>query len=98
MQKTVREQRINEEGKRFRKGNPVKHNRGALVLVDCNVTGSNYGTPAKPKFPLKALWESVLIPQLESLVAPGGKAEGAVVVHQEVLHYPIPSTRTVKLS
>jgi hypothetical protein len=44
------------------------------------------------------LWESVLIPQLESLVAPGGKAEGAVVVHQEVLHYPIPSTRTVRLS
>jgi hypothetical protein len=83
MQKTVPEQRINEEGKRLRKGSPVKHNRGALVLVDYNVTGLNYGTPANPKFPLKALWESVLIPQLlEALVAPGGKAEGAVVVHQ----------------
>jgi hypothetical protein len=84
MQKTVRELRIDDEGKQTRRGNPVKHNRGDLVLVDCNVTGSSYGTAAKPQFPLKALWENVLIPQLEALVAPGGAAEGAVVVHQEV--------------
>jgi hypothetical protein len=57
--------------------------KGDVIPTDCNVTGTDVGTPAKPKFALKCLWEHVLIPALEALVAPGGKCEGAVVVHQE---------------
>ncbi len=30
--------------KRKQKDNPLKYNKGDLVLVDCNVTGLNYGT------------------------------------------------------
>jgi hypothetical protein len=48
-----------------------------------NYNKGDVGTPAKPKFALKCLWEHVLIPALETLVAPGGKCEGAVVVLQE---------------
>ncbi len=56
MQRKVSEQTIDAvTGKRVSKGNRVKYNRGDLVLTDCNVTGSNYGTPTKPKFPLMAL-------------------------------------------
>jgi hypothetical protein len=52
MKKQVREQTIDAvTGKRRSKGNPIKFNRGDLVLTDCNVTGSNYGTASKPKFP-----------------------------------------------
>ncbi len=55
-----------------------------LILVDCNVTGSDPGTPTNPKFALQTLlWEHALILALESLVAPGGRCEGAAVVHQE---------------
>jgi hypothetical protein len=69
--------------KRSSKGNAVKFNRGDLVMTDCNVTGSNYGTATKPKFPLLELWTTVLLPALEALVKPGGPCEGAIVVHQE---------------
>jgi hypothetical protein len=49
MQRKVREQTVNRDtGKRTSKGNAVKFNRGDLVLTDCNVTGSNYGTSTKP--------------------------------------------------
>ena len=61
----------------------INYNKGDVISTDCNVTGTDVGTPAKPKFALKCLWEHVLIPALETLVAPGGKCEGAVVVHQE---------------
>ena len=61
----------------------INYNKGDVIPTDCNVTGTDVGTPAKPKFALKCLWEHVLIPALETLVAPGGKCEGAVVVHQE---------------
>ena len=46
----------------------MKFNRGDLVMTDCNVTGSNYGTATKPKFPLLELWTTVLLPELEALV------------------------------
>ncbi len=50
MQRKVNEQTVDAEtGKRKQKGNSLKHNRGDLVLTDCNVTGSNY---SKPKFSL----------------------------------------------
>jgi hypothetical protein len=73
MQRKVNEQTIDPEtGKRKQKGNPLKYNRGDLVLTDCNMTGSNYGTASKPKFPLTELWMTVLLPELEALVKPGG--------------------------
>jgi hypothetical protein len=69
MQRKVSEQSVDAlTGKRVSKGNPVKYNRGNLVLTDCNVTGSNYGTPTKPKFPLMALWHNVLLPEMDALV------------------------------
>jgi hypothetical protein len=84
MQRKVSEQTVNAEtGKRTSKGNPVKFNRGDLVLTDCNVTGSNYGTATKPKFPLMELWTTVLFPELDVHVKTSGPCEGAIVVHQE---------------
>ena len=84
MQRRVSEQSVDAvTGKRVSKGNPVKYNRGDLVLTDCNVTGSNYGTPTKPKFPLMALWHNVLLPEMDALVDEGGPCAGAIVVHQE---------------
>jgi hypothetical protein len=61
----------------------ITYDEGDVIAADCNVTGTDRGTPSKPKFPLKSLWEHVLIPSLESLVAPGGRCAGATVVHQE---------------
>jgi hypothetical protein len=61
----------------------VKHRKGDLYRVAANVTGSNTGTPTDPKFPLLQLWEVVLLPALDSMVAPGGPCAGAIVVHQE---------------
>jgi hypothetical protein len=84
MQRKVNQQTVDpESGKRKQKGNPLKYNRGDLVLTDCNVTGSNYGTASKPKFPHMELWSTLLLPELDALVKPGGPCEGAVVVHQE---------------
>ncbi len=57
--------------------------KGDVIPTDCNVTGTDIGTPSKPKYALKNLWEHVLIPALEKLVAPGGRCKGAMVVHQE---------------
>ncbi len=48
------------------------------------MTGSYIGTPTDPNFQLLQLWEVVLLPALDSMVAPGGPCAGAVVVvHQE---------------
>jgi hypothetical protein len=69
--------------KQKRKGNPIKHRLGDIVLVDCNVKGSDNGTPSDPKFTLRTLWEAIILPAYDALTAPGGPAEGAVVVHQE---------------
>jgi hypothetical protein len=57
--------------------------KGDVIPTDCNVTSTDIGTPTKPKYALKNLWEHVLIPALERLVAPGGRSAGATVVHQE---------------
>jgi hypothetical protein len=40
-------------GKITRKGNLVKNKVGDMVLVDCNVKGSDNGTPSDPKFALR---------------------------------------------
>jgi hypothetical protein len=84
MQRKVNQQTIDvETGKRKQKGNPLKYNRGDSVLTDCNVTRFNYGKASKPMFPLMELRTTVLLPELDALVGPGGPCEGAVVVHQE---------------
>ena len=57
--------------------------KGDLMLTDCNVTGTTTGTPDKPKFALRLLWEHSLLPQFDALVAKGGLCEGATIVHQE---------------
>ncbi len=55
------------------------------MLVDCNVKGSDNGTPSEPKlkFALRTLWEVIILPAYDALTAPGEPAEGAVVVHQD---------------
>jgi hypothetical protein len=65
------------------KGTAIKYNKGDPVMVDCEVTGSHTGSVAKPKFALKTLWEYVLLPTLDKLVAPGRPCEGAMVVIKE---------------
>ena len=69
--------------KYYRGKGGVKVTKGDCLLTDCNVTGTDIGTPDKPKFALKALWEYGLLPSLDALVAPGGQCEGAMVIHQE---------------
>ncbi len=61
------------------------------------MTGTDVGTPDKPKFALRALWEHGLLPSLDALVGPGGQCEGALVIHQEdnagnTLYTPLPFT------
>ena len=72
-----------ETGKLTFKGNPIKHRKGQPYLVDCNVTGSDNGTPTDPKFSLLSLWDITLTPSIEALVAPDGPCTGATVVFQE---------------
>ena len=75
--------------------------KGDCLLTYCNVTGTDTGTPDKPKFALRHLWEYGLLPSLDALVAVGGLAEGAVVVHQEDnagFVVPIPITICVSIS
>ncbi len=73
MPRKVHEQTVNAEtSTRSSKGNAVKYSRGDLVMTDSIVTGSTYGTASKPKFPLKELWTTVLLPALDALVEPGG--------------------------
>ena len=57
--------------------------KGDCLLTDYNVTGTDTGTPYKPKFALRPLWEFGLFPSFDALVGVGGQCEGAVVVHQE---------------
>ncbi len=77
--------------------------KGDCFLTDCNVTGTDVGTPDKPKFALRALWEYGLLPSLDALVATGGQCEGALVIHQEdsagcVMSPPLALTRTRSLT
>jgi hypothetical protein len=57
--------------------------KGDCLLTDCNVTGTDAGTPDKPNFALRPLWEFGLLPSFDALVGVGGQCEGAIVVHQE---------------
>jgi hypothetical protein len=83
-------QRVQREGKTdpetgttFYKGNAVIREKGEMYLVDCNVFGEDIGTVTEPKFVLRLLWQHVLLPAFDELVAPGGLCEHALVVHQE---------------
>ncbi len=66
-------------GRNESKNNAIKHSKCDLVLQDCNLTGSDTGTPSNPKFALKGLWENCLLPQLDALVAADGPCAGAIV-------------------
>jgi len=61
----------------------IRVQKGDMTLTDCNVTGTDVGTPDKPKFSLRLLWEHCLFPSLDALVGIGGQCEGVIVVHQE---------------
>ena len=61
---------------------PVVRKKDDLYLVDCAVTGCSHGTLDNPKFPLKALFENKIFPDVEALVGPGGKFEGYVPIFQ----------------
>eukprot|EP00957_Ditylum_brightwellii_P157017 11949935-Ditylum_brightwellii.AAC.1 len=50
---------------------------GDAYLVDCNVTGSTYGTDSAPKFPLIKLFEEVIFLLMDNIVSPGEKYEGS---------------------
>jgi hypothetical protein len=89
VQRTINETKTDPlTGKITSKGNrqdPVKNNVvGDVVLVDCNVKGSDNGTPSDPKFALQTLWEHVILPVYDALTAVGGPAEGATVVHHHI--------------
>ncbi len=73
--------KVAQKSYRGKGGHIVK--KDDLVLIDCNVTGTDIGTPDKPKFSLRLLWEHCLLPSLDALVAVGGQCEGAMIVHQE---------------
>ena len=49
--------------------------RGDLYHVDSAVTGSNYGTPYEPKWPLLPTFVETIIPMIEYLVSPSFKYE-----------------------
>ena len=89
--------------KTYRGKGGVKVVKGDCLLTDCNVTGTDIGSPDKPKFALRALWEYGLLPSLDALVAPGGQCEGALVIHQEdnagcVLSLPQTLTNTLPIT
>jgi hypothetical protein len=80
--KTTKEVTKNKiTGRNESKNNAVKNKKGDLVLQDCNVTGTDTGTPSNPKFALKGLWEDCLLPQLDALVVEDGPCAGAM--HKE---------------
>ncbi len=87
--------------KAYRGKGGVKIVKGDCLLTDCNVTGIDIGSPDKPKFALRALWEYGLLPSFDALVAPGEQCEGALVMHQEdnagcVLSLPQALTNTLR--
>jgi hypothetical protein len=52
--------KVAQRGYKGKGGRAVK--KGDCILTDCNVTGTDTGTPDKPKFALRPLWEYCLIP------------------------------------
>ena len=80
-EKMVRASERQADGRITRSGE-ILRKKGDLYLVDCAVTGSNPGSADNPKFPLKALLESKVFPDVEALVGPGGKFEGHTPIFQ----------------
>ncbi len=73
--------KVAQKSYRGKGGQRIK--KGDMILTDCNVTGTDTGSPHKPKFSLRFLWQHCLFPSLDELVGIGGQCEGAIVVHQE---------------
>ena len=58
---------LRNTGKRKLSTGVSSKQRGLCYPVDCNITGSDIGTPTEPKFALKDLWQHFLFPVIESL-------------------------------
>ena len=82
VEKEIREGIRKEDGRMGFKGNKVLFSRDDTRMVDCAVTGSTMGTADDPKFPLKAVFEKCIFPEIAKLVTPGGRHEGHRVVIQ----------------
>ncbi len=68
--KTTKEVTKNKiTGRNEFKNNAIKSKKDDLKLMDCNVTGTDTGTPSNPKIASTGLWEGCLLPQLDALVA-----------------------------
>jgi len=80
-QKMTREAEFDDEGNHTFSG-PVVRRMGDAYAVDCELTGSNSGTSSKPKCSLLELFRTTHIPQVETLVGPGGLYEGYIPVWQ----------------
>jgi hypothetical protein len=73
--------KVTQKAYRGKRGHKVT--KGDSLLTGCNVTGTDVGTPDKPKFTLRPLWEFGLLPTLYALAAPGGQCDETIVIHQE---------------
>jgi hypothetical protein len=62
--------KVAQKAYRGKGGKAVK--KGDCLLTDWNVTGTDTGTPDKPKLALRLLWEFGLLPSLDAPVAVGG--------------------------
>jgi hypothetical protein len=80
-QKMMRKYELQDDGSRRQTG-PVIRKKGDAYLVDCNVTGSTYGTDSDPKFPLIKLFKEVIFPMMYNMVSPGEKYEGYIPIFQ----------------
>ena len=58
--------------------------KGEIHYVDCNVTGSNHGTPKDTKFQLEMLFENFPSKVIDKLVCGGGTLERFYPVIQDV--------------
>jgi hypothetical protein len=74
-EKEVREAVRQEDGS-IKYNGPIRRQKGDTHLGDCCVTGSKEGSVDDPKFPLKLVFEHVI------LVGPGGHYEGRTVIIQ----------------
>ena len=74
VKKTVRKSWRDREGHIKYNGEIMRKKVGAY-MVDCTVTGADYGTSDEPKFSLKYMFEEQIFPKIAVLVAPGEESK-----------------------
>ena len=79
--RNVRESRRDVNGK-VRYDGKLKRKAGDVFFVETTVAGSCVGTSASPKFSLKACFQEVIYPKIDSLTGKGGAFEGYVPILQ----------------